>query len=255
MGTVALCGRVAVTIFTDMSAENHFYSPRELLADGRDETHRLNTAVGEFFARTARFHIPRFDLEERVYVHKVQFGEALPPHFAVSVRKIAGSLRSALDHAVNASKASLGSANLNSAFPFGGDLKGFELDIKRKCHGVAPEIISVIRGFQPYRGGNEDLLALNKLRNINEHRLLIAPTLAGGMTFPFEIAGKRINILVTQPKNEPQWDDVNKTLTFKVHPFVEHNPMFEKIEKKLTFFLKFGDIEELAGAHLGLVRK
>ena len=87
MGTVALCGRVAVTIFTDMSAENHFYSPRELLADGRDETHRLNTAVGEFLARTARFHVPRFNLEKGVYVHKVQFEETLRPDFTKSTKR------------------------------------------------------------------------------------------------------------------------------------------------------------------------
>jgi len=151
---------------------------------------------------------------------------------------------------VNASKASLGSADLNAAFPFGGDPDEFERDIKRKCHGVAAEIIAIIRGFRPYRGGSDDLWALNKVRNIKEHRLLIAPTLAGGIRWPFEIAGKTVFMLNTSPENEPQWDDVNKTLTFETHPMIYHLPVFEKIEKKLVFFLKFGDIEGMAGEHL-----
>src|SRR5437016_1723612 len=192
-----------------MRGQNPFYGPRLLLADGRDETQRLNTAVGEFLARTAHFYVPRFDLEERVYVHRFQFEAPLPPQWPVSVKKIAGALRSALDHAVNASKASLGSANLNAAFPFGHDPDRFERDIKRICRGVAPEIITIIRGFRPYRGGNDDLWALNKLRNIKEHRLLVAPTLAGGMRWPSEIAGKKVFMLHTGPENEPQWDDVN----------------------------------------------
>ena len=175
--------------------QNHFYNPRLLLADGRDETYRLNIAVRDFLDRTARFHVPRFDLEKRVYVHKVQFEDALPPYFAVSVRKIVSPLRSALDHAVNASKASLGSAKLNAAFPFGDTPAEFERDVIRKCRSVAPEIITVVRGFRPYKGGNNDLWALNKLRNVKEHRLLVAPALAGGMQFPFEISGKKVLIL------------------------------------------------------------
>jgi hypothetical protein len=155
-----------------------------------------------------------------------------------------------LDHAVNASKVRLGDANLNAAFPFGDDPDELERDIKRKCRGIAPEVISIIRGLQPYRGGNDDLWALNKLRNVKEHRLLIAPTIAGGMRWPFEIAGKKVFMLHTSPENEPQWDDVGKTLTFKTLPHFEHIPMFEKIEKKLVFFLKFGDIEGVAGEHL-----
>ena len=31
---------------------------------------------------------------------------------------------------------------------------------------------------------------------------------------------------------------------------IEHLPLFEKIEKKLIFFLRFGDIEGVAGEHL-----
>jgi hypothetical protein len=155
-----------------------------------------------------------------------------------------------LDHAVNASNATLGSAKLNAAFAFGGDPDEFERDIKRKCRGVRPEIISVIRDFRPYKGGNDDLWALNKLRNIKEHRLLVAPTLAGGMRWLFEIAGKKVFMLDAGPANEPQWDNANKTLTFKTHPIVEHHPMFEKIEKERVLFLKFGDIEGLSGEHL-----
>jgi hypothetical protein len=192
------------------------------LADGRDELQRLNIALGEFLARTPRFHVPRFDLEKRVYVHKVQFKEAPPPHFAASVRKIASPLRSALDHAVHASAASFGSATRKTAFPFGDTPKQFEHDIRQKCRGVAAGIITIIRGFRPYRGGNDDLWALNKLRNIKEHRRLVAPALAGGMMYPlpFEIAGKKMRLLETGLINAPQRDNANKALTFETPPIL-----------------------------------
>jgi hypothetical protein len=233
-----------------MKAQNPFSDPRLLLADGRDELHGLNVAVGKFIAQTAHFHVPRFDLDKHVYVHTVQFEEDPPPRFAVSVRKIVSPLRSALDHAVHASAASLGNANRKTAFPFGDTSDQFEQDVRWKCRGVAPEIISTIRAFRPYREGNEDLWALNKLRNIKEHRLLVAPALGGGMRWPFEIAGKKIFMLHTSPEEEPQWDDVNKTLTFTTLAQIEHLPPFEKIEKKLVFFLRFGDIQGVAGEHL-----
>jgi hypothetical protein len=91
-----------------LTEQNYFYDPRELLAEGRDDIHRLNTAMGEFIRRAVHFHVPRFDLEKRVYIHEVKFKEPLPPRFSLAVRWIVGSLRSALDHAVNASKVSLG---------------------------------------------------------------------------------------------------------------------------------------------------
>jgi hypothetical protein len=228
-----------------MPSENHFYSPRLLLADGRGATHRLNAAVGEFLARSGRFHVPRFDLEKRRYVHKVQFEEPLPQQFPVFVRNIAGSLRSALDHAVYASALSLGSPNLKATkFPFGDTPDQLENDIRRNCRGVAPGIIAILKDFRPYKGGNDDLWALNKLRNVKEHRLLVAPPLAGGMMYPIEIAGKKLRLLDTGPVDDGQWDDVNKTLTFQTLPLSDH------IEKKLTFFLIFGDIEGVAGEHL-----
>jgi hypothetical protein len=227
-----------------MIGQSHFHSPRLLLADGRDEIHRLNMAVRDFLDRTAHFHAPRFDLEKRVYVHKVQFEEALPPYFAVSVRKIASPLRSALDHAVNASKASLGSAKLNAAFPFGDTPAEFERDVTRKCCGVAPGVISIVRDFKPHKGGNNDLWALNKLRNVKEHRLLVAPALAGGMRFLFKISGKKVFVLDTGRAIGACWDNLNKTLTFQTLPTFEH------IEKQLVFFLTFGDVEGIAGEHL-----
>jgi hypothetical protein len=203
--------------------------------------------MGEFIRRAVHFHVPRFDLEKRVYIHEVKFKEPLPPRFSLAVRRIVGSLRSALDHAVNASKASLGNSKLNTAFPFGDDPDQFENDIKQKCcrRGVAPEVVAIIKGFKPYRGGNDDLWELNKVRNVKEHRHLVAPALAGGRMLPFEIAGKKIRMLSTSPVKEAQWDNVNKTLTFSTIPDFER-----QIEKKLTFFLTFGDIEGMVGEHL-----
>jgi hypothetical protein len=85
---------------------------------------------------------------------------------------------------------------------------------------------------------------------IKEHRLLVAPALGGGMRWPFEIAGKKIFMLHTSPEEEPQWDDVKKTLTFTTLAQIEHLSPFEKTEKKLVFFLRFGDIQGVAGEHL-----
>ena len=88
--------------------DNPFYSPRLLIADARDDIYSLNETVRDF-VKHQKTLISYFDLEQRLYVHTVQFGKPLSPKLPVLMRKAVGSLRSALDQAVYASAITLGS--------------------------------------------------------------------------------------------------------------------------------------------------
>ena len=116
--------------------------------------------------------ISYFDLEQRLYVHTVQFGKPLSPKLPVLMRKAVGSLRSALDQAVYASAITLGSRGrlVSTNFPFADTAQGLEGEIKRKCRDVAPEIVALLRAFQPYQGGNVTLWTLKcPSRDIASH--------------------------------------------------------------------------------------
>jgi hypothetical protein len=196
--------------------DNPFYSPRLLIADARDDIYSLNEAVRDFVKHQETL-ISYFDLEQRLYVHTVQFGKPLSPKLPVLMRKAVGSLRSALDQAVYASAITLGSRRLVSTnFPFADTAQGLEGEIKRRCRDVAPEIVALLRAFQPYQGGNVTLWTLNKLRNIKEHRLLVPSVVAGGLRFNIRAEGELLDAVFASREQNTNWDPMNKKLVFSL---------------------------------------
>lgn len=227
-----------------MQRMTSFDSPRLLIADARDDIYRLNGLVKQYVATTIYSRSTTFDAGTGLYTHMLQFGAPLPDNLAVFVRKVVGSLRSALDHAVYASAAALECSGLSSTkFPFGETQELFEQDIIRKCRRLPAGILTVLRDCKPYREGNNLLWVLNKLRNVKEHRLLVQPCLGGGASFPISIAGKNLKGVLF-PRGQ-EWNATSNTLVFQCLTSDEGNP-----NVKLTMFITFGEVEGIKGAHV-----
>src|SRR5208282_3983089 len=76
-------------------------------------------------------------------------------------------------------------------FPFADDLPGLDNNIERRgvCKHLPPKIIALFRSFQPYKGGNPTLWALNKLCNTKKHCALM----------PLQITNARANFNARLP--------------------------------------------------------
>ena len=173
----------------------------------------------------------------------MKFRDPLPDNLPVLVRKVVGSLRSSLDQAVYASVIILKSGNPNSAkFPFSDTEDGLAVELKRKCRGVAPGITKLLAEFKPYRGGNDTLWALNKLRNIKEHRLLAPANLAGGVAFEVEGFPKIRAYMFERQGGDNRWNpDTNELTSETLGPLNFLN------KYKTVLFIRFGDIEVVGG--------
>jgi hypothetical protein len=214
-----------------MSRIHAFGSPRLLIADAHLDIQNLNLAVRDFFRKYPPLLSVYFDPEKGLYVHTARFPKALAENLPVLIRRIAGSLRSALDQAVYASALVLDGKNPSATkFPFADTRQQLDREIRRKCIDVAPEIAELLRQFRPYRdGGNELLWSLNRLRNVNEHRMLVPAIMGGGVSFPFEAADKRLHGVLIPPSSGRRWDGANNVLTFDSPAAIEAGSKYKPI--------------------------
>lgn len=69
-------------------------------------------------------------------------------------------------------------------FPIADDLSNYEKVKHLKLNGVSKKTMSVIDKIKPYKGGNDNIWILNRLNNIEKHRLLLTVgSAAGGINF------------------------------------------------------------------------
>lgn len=82
---------------------------------------------------------------------------------------ILNNLRSALDFACHASTQILGNGNRQNSFPFAKSEAELESAINRQSKRIDARVLDCIRSFKPYKGGDDNLWAMNATRNQNQH--------------------------------------------------------------------------------------
>jgi hypothetical protein len=135
-----------------------------------------------------QFSEPHPQFPERT-IHKVRLARPLPEQFSDIAGDAVGYLREALDHAMFAVAIAAGCQHpRNAYFPFSSVAAGFEANLKGRCKDVPQQIYPLLRGFQPYQGGNEILFALNQIANRNKHAL-VTPIMAATFETGVSIRG------------------------------------------------------------------
>lgn len=105
-------------------------------------------------------------------IHKIKLVKPFPESFGNLASDIVVNLRSALDNAGYAVAVATGKPDArNCAFPFAKDVAHMASGIGRSAD-LPKEIQSLFCGFQPYRGGDDLLWALNELCNGNKHKFI-----------------------------------------------------------------------------------
>ena len=166
--------------------------------------------------------------------HTIILTEPLPESFADVTVEVAHALGAALDQAVfAASKAAGGTRLMDTCFPVSDSAAGLDKIIDQKCKGVPPAIMTLLRGFDPFKGGNDPLWGLGRIVETEKY-ILIAPvgSAESGVTFIHNATPPRV-----------RWDAEKNALelgTFPIHGVFQPN-------LSVFFSAGFGDVETLQG--------
>jgi len=171
-------------------------------------------------------------------LEKIRMTKPIPPSIADKTADVAISLRSVLDNAGYTLALAAGVKDpKHCAFPFAGDITKMGNNLGRS-KDIPEKIHPLFCGFQPYKGGNDLLWALNEIANTDKHKMVIP---IGQALRPYGT-----NVRGTGFFSMPQphvWDRAkNEMVLIELGPGATFNYDFQ-----FTFFIAFHDIEIVDG--------
>jgi hypothetical protein len=174
----------------------------------------------------------------RHVVRKIKLTRDIPESTLNLASELIHGLRSSLDNAVFDIALATGTRDPRSAaFPFAKDISEMANALGR-CKNVPPPIQSFLCGLQPYQGGNDFLWALNKLSNIDKHRIL-RPFGTG----VFRSYGFAQGVGYFSVPDPHRWDSAKSEMEIiTLGPGAIFNYRFD-----FQLFIAFGEVEGLAG--------
>ena len=162
--------------------------------------------------------------------------------WAAMIGECVHALRSALDHTAYALVNKTELVSDTTEFPIFYDRAPSEADYAKKLPGVGPEVLTVVKGLQPYYGsGLEDpLYIVHRLDIVDKHRYLnlASATLEGSS---YEIIGAEVK--VTDPGHGP-FEDGAILGRFEI---VSEPGANVRMKTNFGFGIAFGEGEPLAG--------
>lgn len=217
-------------------------SSRLLLDGGKEHIKDLDAKINAFFSTKPYAHVVERNADGTKLLYKVKFKESIPGPLKRLAATAANDLRHALDHAGYAAAVANGKTDPRfTYFPLAPSAAELENTIKGNCKDIPQEIVSVMRSFKPYKGGNDLLFALNRIAVANKHKLLRAIGIApGGMFIDnlyVEHSGSGFALL------SGEWDSAKNEIIFAT------SGLDTKVHYKLEirFFVAFGDVEIVGG--------
>jgi len=195
-----------------------FASSRSKLAWAKENLFPdLQRRIEEFHNLEPYAKIIEPDTQAGWEVHKIKLIKPFPESFGNLVGDLVGNLRETLDTAGHSIATAVGKPNAkNTAFPFARDVTQMANSIGRSAD-LPKEIQSLFCGFQPYRGGDDLLWALNELCNGKKHKFItpMATVMWRGHAF-----AKGFGRPITMP-DPPKWDSAkDEMVVIKLGPIV-----------------------------------
>jgi hypothetical protein len=214
-----------------------FFSAKLRLARANEHLDKLEAEIVKFFAEDKGARVSELDPDGIHTVHKIRF-KHFPVEWSLLATEIIEHTRASLDHAVYATRTV--DPTLYAAFPFSDTEKNLANRVKGAAKHTPPEIQTLLRSFNCYRGGNDDLHALNDLCNASKHGLIV---LVVGAILSGEISGSGASwgggVQIYDPVI---WDTSNNEIKYartKGSDELEH-------EVKLEVYVALKDIEGLS---------
>lgn len=159
-----------------------FDSSRRRLDRAKEHINDLYVRSEAFFDANPPAVVGEMNAERTREEYYIRFGNPLPGKFSDIAADAVENLRASLDHIGYAVAEFCGKTNAKFAyFPIASDATNLEMVINGRCKDLPNEITAVFRSFNPYKGGNNRIWALNRLCTVNKHRLLLPAAMWSGM--------------------------------------------------------------------------
>lgn len=144
----------------------------------------LNAELRAFFAKHPYEVVSKKSSESGKLRYYLSRMAPVPLSLAVFTGDAIQNLRTALDHlAHHLLLVKLGAAATDEElnFPISNSAKDYESLIKRKVKRLRQDAIDALLSFQAYKGGKgEQIWVLNRLNNVDKHRLILTVSSVGG---------------------------------------------------------------------------
>jgi hypothetical protein len=215
-----------------------FASPKRRIASAQKRIKDLQAGIKSFLNGKPYARVVEPYADGTNQAHTVKLVRPMPDDVIDDAIWAAEALRSALDQAGFASSVASGKINpKRTHFPIADSLAQLETDVigRGRCKDLPPEILALFRSFQPYKGGNDLIWALNQVANGTKHRLLIPIGMATGRTSIKHFHAAELS----QFRSDPQWDTEKDEIIFAVIGPDTH----VEYDMQLTFFVAFGPVE------------
>jgi hypothetical protein len=159
-----------------ISRDDPFYSAKSRLQRAEDKISELDTEIWKYRNEHPPALVCELDEPDRLTkTYKFKFIQPFPDSWAHLPIEALEAMRSALDQAAFAAAKLSGNTRLKATqFPIADSLPELENQIggRKVCKDVPDAIVRVFRSFKPYKGENDTLWALNKLRNSNHTHII-----------------------------------------------------------------------------------
>ena len=216
-----------------------FQSSLQRISRAKKHINDLDRRINKFFKKQPYARTIEDDTDGINKLHKVKLTKQFPAGFTdLAIESVEG-LRAALDHATFAACVASGQSDpRHSYFPIAGSRDELDNVIKGRCKDIPPDIITLCRSFNPYKGGNDLIFALNRLCNANKHRMIV----------PVGIANNRTHfkhMIISGPASIPcpTWDREKNEIVFArtaPNTKLQYNINF-------SFFVAFGESDIVGG--------
>ena len=190
-------------------------SPKSKIERASRHIDDLVTADKTFFDTRPYTSFKETNAEGTEDTYKLRFDKPAPLELSVIIGDAVHNLRSALDQVACCLAVKNGHTDTTGTyFPFGRSKQAFErADTQRKINKLSPDAANLVRGFEPYRGGNSLLWALHELDIIDKHRSIVAvrATRVGGIVGQFRATGLREGLNFV---GLPEWDPLDEEIAY-----------------------------------------
>jgi|GEM_PF-1631132 len=173
----------------------------------------LNRDIRAYYAHEPYTRRVDVDPDTGEHVHKIVLTEPVPGEIEEMASGVFGDLRKCLDRATSAIGRLHGLSNSrlrNLYFPFAGSAGEFNETLRSRCKGLPEPIKALYRSFDPYRGGDDALWALNHLARVDKHHDIVPIGQYTGAVNFGHINAKAGGLSLAAPR----WDAAKHELVF-----------------------------------------
>jgi hypothetical protein len=213
-----------------------FHSAKLRLSRAKEHLIDLNDRIKAFFDAKPYKLVVESDSNGWIHAHKIKFTKPFPDDFAVVAADVVDNLRSALDQSwfAIAIISRVIKSSGKAYFPFADNASDFDSVLRRGCKNFPHDILTLLRTFKPYKGGNDLLWALNRICATNKHEMLAPTSINVNMGFSVVKTRKGRTEIIT-PKWNRRDNEIIYFITFKDDEIDYHIPLaldiaFDKVE-------------------------